>query len=88
MFVFAGQRSREYLNDFFAFNVDTHQVRVIWDGGVSCVVGKGKDSSPNVPATGYTQRATIDPKLNEIYVLSVSFTQLRMCLPYYCPVKI
>ncbi|KAF4519079.1 hypothetical protein B566_EDAN001671 [Ephemera danica] len=70
LFIFAGQRNREYLNDFFSFNVDTHQVRIIWDGGNGCISAKSKDSSPNVPATGYTQRATIDPELNEIYVLS------------------
>lgn len=28
--------------------------------------------SPPVPAQGFTQRATIDPELNEIHVLSVS----------------
>lgn len=28
--------------------------------------------SPLVPAAGFTQRATIDPELNEIHVLSVS----------------
>ncbi|CAB3372834.1 Hypothetical predicted protein [Cloeon dipterum] len=69
LFVFAGQRRREYLNDFFAFNVDTHQVRVIWNGD-SNVPSKGKDTHVSIPATGYTQRATIDPDLDEIYVLS------------------
>ena len=26
-----------------------------------------------MPAAGFTQRATIDPELNEMYVLSVSY---------------
>lgn len=33
--------------------------------------GAGKDHWI-IPAAGFTQRATIDPDLNEIYVLSVS----------------
>jgi muskelin len=70
LFVFAGQRRREYLNDFFAFNVDTHQVRVIWNGDGN-VPSKSRDIHVSIPATGYTQRATIDPELDEIYVLSV-----------------
>jgi len=42
--------------------------------------GVGKDHWI-IPAAGFTQRATIDPDLNEIYVLSVSechiITQMR-----------
>ena len=42
--------------------------------------GVGKDHWI-IPAAGFTQRATIDPDLNEIYVLSVSechiITQVR-----------
>jgi hypothetical protein len=64
LFIFAGQRSKEYLNDFFTFHVDTHDVRQISEGA--------KKESCNLPAAGFTQRATIDPDLNEIYVLSVS----------------
>ncbi|KAG8138484.1 hypothetical protein E2320_004370, partial [Naja naja] len=40
LYMFGGQRSKTYLNDFF------------------------------IPMTGFTQRATIDPELNEIHVLS------------------
>jgi hypothetical protein len=64
LFIFAGQRSKEYLNDFFTFHVDTHEVRQISEGA--------KKEACNIPAAGFTQRATIDPDLNEIYVLSVS----------------
>ncbi|XP_069681633.1 muskelin [Periplaneta americana] len=62
LFIFAGQRSKEYLNDFFTFHVDTHEVRQISEGA--------KKEACNIPAAGFTQRATIDPELNEIYVLS------------------
>ncbi|XP_014471613.1 PREDICTED: muskelin [Dinoponera quadriceps] len=64
LYVFAGQRGKEYLSDFFTYEVDTHQVEFI-----SMNEFGTKDSS-HVPAAGYTQRATIDPELGEIYVLS------------------
>jgi len=52
--------------------VDTHEVNER--------SGVGKDHWI-IPAAGFTQRATIDPDLNEIYVLSVSecyiITQVR-----------
>uniref|UniRef100_T1J0F1 Muskelin N-terminal domain-containing protein n=1 Tax=Strigamia maritima TaxID=126957 RepID=T1J0F1_STRMM len=62
LFVFAGQRAKEYLNDFFTYNVDTDEIQVISDGT--------KKEGAQVPAAGFTQRATIDPELNEIHVLS------------------
>lgn len=65
LYVFAGQRGKEYLSDFFTYEVDTHQIEYISLNEFST-----KDSS-HVPAAGYTQRATIDPELGEIYVLSV-----------------
>lgn len=61
LYVFAGQRSKEYLNDFFTYNVDTGQIDIITDG-------TKKDSG--VPSAGFTQRATIDPNKDEIHVLS------------------
>lgn len=66
MYIFAGQRNKEYLNDFFTYQVDSQVFEHIRlsDFGV-------KDSI-HVPAAGFTQRATIDPELGEIYVLSVS----------------
>lgn len=63
LFIFAGQRSKEYLNDFYSFNVDTGLIKLISDGS--------KKHINSLPAAGFTQRATIDPTLNEIYVLSV-----------------
>lgn len=65
LYVFAGQRGKEYLSDFFTYEVDTHQIEYISQNEFGT-----KDSS-HVPAAGYTQRATIDPELGEIYVLSV-----------------
>lgn len=63
LFIFAGQRSKEYLNDFFTYNVDSGEIQQISEGS-------RRDS--NVPGPGFTQRATIDANLNEIYVLLVS----------------
>lgn len=64
LFILAGQRNKEYLTDFFTYNIDSDTVTYISDGS-------GKDSA-SVPAAGFTQKATIDPQLNEIHVLSVS----------------
>lgn len=61
LFIFAGQRNKEHLSDFFAYHVDTHEVNVICDGIQS-----------KVPWSGVTQRATIDPLNREIHVLTVS----------------
>jgi len=63
LYIFAGQRSKEYLNDFLAYHVDTDHIEVISDG-------TKKDGSPGMPAAGFTQRATIDPDMNEIHVFS------------------
>ncbi|KAK9498163.1 hypothetical protein O3M35_004041 [Rhynocoris fuscipes] len=62
LYIFAGQRNRDYLNDFFTFNIDTGDVDYI------CGVGAAKERF--LPAAGFTQRATIDPELDQIYVLS------------------
>nr|XP_019955452.1 PREDICTED: muskelin isoform X2 [Paralichthys olivaceus] len=62
LYVFGGQRSKTYLNDFFSYDVDGDHVEIISDGT--------KKDSGMVPMTGFTQRATIDPDLNEIHVLS------------------
>ncbi|KAL0278114.1 UNVERIFIED_CONTAM: hypothetical protein PYX00_000022 [Menopon gallinae] len=61
LFVFAGQRSKEFLNDFFTYNVDTGEIHIISDGT------KREESTPG---PGFTQRATIDADMDEIYVLS------------------
>ncbi|XP_043287689.1 muskelin isoform X2 [Venturia canescens] len=64
LYIFGGQRSKEYLNDFFTYEVDTKQLENI------SLTDFGNRDASHVPAAGYTQRATIDPALGEIYVLS------------------
>jgi hypothetical protein len=54
---------KEYLNDFFTYNVDTGEVTTVTDGT------RRRDPA-QIPAAGFTQRATIDHELNEIYILS------------------
>lgn len=75
LYIFAGQRNKEYLNDFISYNVDSHEVENIKDN-VKCPARDsltGAVANQALPASGFTRRATIDPVLNEIYVLSVSF---------------
>ena len=63
LYIFGGQRKRdEYLNDFFRYNVDSGEVVFLSDGNANV--------SASIPAVGYTQRATIDCKRNEIYVMT------------------
>ncbi|XP_054163494.1 muskelin-like isoform X2 [Oppia nitens] len=59
LYIFGGQRHKEYLNDFFTYNVDTNEITVINDGHTS-----------ELPASGYFQRATIDEDSYEIHVLA------------------
>ncbi|XP_050461630.1 muskelin isoform X2 [Cataglyphis hispanica] len=65
LYIFAGQRGKEYLSDFFTYEVDTQHIEYINYNEF----GTTKESS-HVPAAGFTQRATMDPELGEIYVLS------------------
>lgn len=51
------------MNDFFTYNVDTGEVTTVTDGT------RRRDPA-QIPAAGFTQRATIDHELNEIYILS------------------
>ncbi len=52
---------KEYLNDFFTYNVDTGEVTTVTDGT------RRRDPA-QIPAAGFTQRATIDHELNEICI--------------------
>ncbi|KAF3425856.1 hypothetical protein E2986_01738 [Frieseomelitta varia] len=63
LYIFAGQRGKDDLSDFFTYEVDTHRFEQIFSDF-------GPKDSYQVPAAGFTQRATIDPELGEIYVLS------------------
>lgn len=62
LYIFAGQRGREFLNDFTMYNTETDSVTML-----SSSTWKGNE---DVPAAGFTQRATIDPETGEIHVLS------------------
>ena len=62
LYIFAGQRGKEYLNDFFSYNIDTGEVKTILS----------KTSTKELPSAGFTQRSTIDSELEEIHVFSVS----------------
>eukprot|EP00002_Diphylleia_rotans_P015236 TRINITY_DN2953_c0_g1_i3.p1 TRINITY_DN2953_c0_g1~~TRINITY_DN2953_c0_g1_i3.p1 ORF type:complete len:659 (-),score=113.86 TRINITY_DN2953_c0_g1_i3:63-2039(-) len=60
LYIFAGQRSKEYLSDFLVYDLKRSVVEEI-----------SRDSSQEGgPEAGFTQRATINTSLNEIYVLS------------------
>ncbi|KAI8078641.1 Muskelin N-terminus-domain-containing protein [Halteromyces radiatus] len=60
LYIFAGQRVKDYLSDLFAYSIDANQVTEL-----------SQDYSKEAgPDAGYTQRATIDIEKKEIYVLS------------------
>lgn len=56
LYIFAGQKGKEFLRDFITYNVDTKEIT--------------QSLIENNNQAGFTQRATIDPELNEIHVLS------------------
>ncbi|KAI9353852.1 Muskelin N-terminus-domain-containing protein [Obelidium mucronatum] len=60
LYIFAGQRNKDYLSDFYVYDIENDQVHEI-----------SRDySKQGGPDAGFTQRATIDPALGEFYVLS------------------
>nr|XP_002130194.1 muskelin-like [Ciona intestinalis] len=61
LYIFGGQRSKEYVNDFFYYDIDRDQVTVLNDG---------TRKEPGLPPSGFTQRATINSDLGEIHMLS------------------
>lgn len=60
LYVFAGQRGKDYLSDLYRYEVDTDIVTEI-------AQDYSRDAGPDA---GFTQRATIDEDLQELYVLS------------------
>lgn len=64
LYIFGGQRNKEYTTDFIAYDVDTQNLSVV-------KTDNSKSDKNNVPQSGFTQRATIDCERDEIYVLSV-----------------
>jgi hypothetical protein len=61
LYVFAGQRVKDYLSDLFRYSVDKDIVAEI-------TLNYSKDAAG--PDAGFTQRATMDEELQELYVLS------------------
>ncbi|KAL5034044.1 hypothetical protein RTP6_001923 [Batrachochytrium dendrobatidis] len=60
LYIFAGQRNKEYLSDFYVYEMDTDTIREV-----------ARDyTKSGGPDAGFTQRATIDTDLGEFYVLS------------------
>ncbi|CAO3609257.1 unnamed protein product [Cunninghamella blakesleeana] len=75
LYIFAGQRSKDYMSDFFSYSIndddeDNDIINNINDQDQQIQVISHDYSKDNGPDVGYTQRATIDPDLKEIYVLS------------------
>ncbi|KAJ3357343.1 Muskelin 1, intracellular mediator containing kelch motif [Kappamyces sp. JEL0680] len=60
IYIFAGQRHKDFLADFYVYNLDTDSITEL-----------SRDySKSGGPDAGFTQRATIDVGLGEFYVLS------------------
>jgi hypothetical protein len=60
LYIFAGQRNKDYLADFYAYDIDKDNLKQV------C-----RDySKQGGPDAGFTQRATIDSEMGEIYVFS------------------
>lgn len=70
LYIFGGQRNKEYATDFISYDVDTQNVSVVNVDGMK--------ADKNVPQSGFTQRGTIDCERDEIYVLSVSFFSSKL----------
>ncbi|KTW27970.1 uncharacterized protein T551_02937 [Pneumocystis jirovecii RU7] len=60
LFIFAGRRSKEYLSDFYLYDIDKDKIFVI---SMDCF----KDGGPEA---GFTQKATLNLKKKEIIVLN------------------
>lgn len=62
LYIFGGQRGKEYMTDFLTYDVETQEV-------ANLTTVENLDTK-NVPQSGMTQRATIDTDRDEIYVLT------------------
>ena len=72
LYIFGGQRGKEYITDFLAVDVDTNDVTTIQFAATQQgnEGGFGSEMSKCLPQTGFTQRSTIDCDRNEIYVFT------------------
>ena len=66
------------MNDFFYYDIDSDTVVVLCHADV--MMNDGTRKEPGLPPSGFTQRATINSELGEIYMLSVSEKPNTSCL--------
>lgn len=60
LYILGGQCGRDLFSDLVSYDVESDEVEVLCDG-----------TSSQIPAVGYTLRATLDPIRNQIYLLTV-----------------
>ncbi|KAF0852294.1 muskelin [Andalucia godoyi] len=60
LLIFAGQRNKDYLADFYSYDIETNKV---YELSRDC-------SREGGPDAGFTQRSTLDADLDEMYVFS------------------
>lgn len=64
LYVFGGQRNKEYTPELISIDLDSRATTVMSSD-------HGNEECENMPQRGFTQRATIDCEKDEIYVLTV-----------------
>lgn len=70
MYIFGGQRGKEYITDFLAYDVDTLELTTLQSSQAQVDGCTSDGNSRNIPQSGFTQRATFDTERDEIYVLT------------------
>ncbi|XP_053966512.1 muskelin isoform X1 [Anastrepha ludens] len=81
LYIYGGQRGKEDIEDFIAYDVDTQAISVLNNtcggaaGSRACKHHSSSDAA-NEPSPGYTLRATIDCDRDEIYIFS-SLSKLK-----------
>lgn len=68
LYIFAGQCNNEYMADFVEYNLTTDEVAIRTNAPTNKVAFNSLESP--IGKRDFTQRATIDEELNEIYVFS------------------
>lgn len=63
LYIFGGQRGKEYMTDFLAYDVETQEITNI-------TTAENFENKNIFPQSGMTQRATINVERDEIYVLT------------------
>lgn len=94
LYIFGGHYNKEPIKDMVVYDVDTNVFRSMGDadtGDMSELIFFLSTRSNNrfyflVPV-GFTQRATLDVELNEIYVYFVGHFWISYCQCYLCYVE-